>query len=268
VKKLLVVTPTLGKSQWLADSIASIPENLCSEHIIVAPGSASLEITRETKHLRVVSEPVANRGMYAAINHGIRAATEPWDLFCYLNDDDYLMPEYIRFPFHKMINKDRIYYGKTSVINASGRHLYTGSYQPWGDGVNALLYDGIMPFMQVSIVIPRKVIETVGLFNEDYKYCGDFDFICRAMTQGVRFEFCDLMTGAFRINVGQLSSHTTKMATERDRIVGRLPTLSRPSLPKIFISRAIFRIWNLPGIFRRISKFGLARSGSVYKGQK
>ena len=89
--RLLVVTPTLGTSPWLGETVLSVAA--CAPgviHVLVAPTATVPKLSLEYPGLRVIPEP--GGGMYAAINAGLKSSHE-WSVGTYLNDDDRLVPE-------------------------------------------------------------------------------------------------------------------------------------------------------------------------------
>ena len=88
--KILVITPTLGESPWLAETVASVATLAAPhEHVLVAPAATVPALAARFPGVTVTAEP--GGGMYAAINAGVAAARE-WDAFTYINDDDLLLP--------------------------------------------------------------------------------------------------------------------------------------------------------------------------------
>jgi Ca2+-binding RTX toxin-like protein len=68
--KLLVVTPTLGESPWLEETISSVAAVAgAPEHVLVAPADKVAALARRYPRVAVVAEP--GGGMYAAINAGL-----------------------------------------------------------------------------------------------------------------------------------------------------------------------------------------------------
>lgn len=88
--KILVVTPTLGESPWLAETVASVAAlRIPGAHVLVAPEAAVGKLAARFPGVTVVPEP--GGGMYAAVNAGL-AAVQGWEAFTYINDDDLLLP--------------------------------------------------------------------------------------------------------------------------------------------------------------------------------
>src|SRR4051812_6367293 len=92
---LLVVTPTLGESPFLDQTVASIEaQPLHIEHVIATPGRKVAELAARYPDATVVADAGRLGGIYGAINAGIQAASAKfkWDWFTYINDDDTLLP--------------------------------------------------------------------------------------------------------------------------------------------------------------------------------
>lgn len=245
--KWLVVTPTLGMSEFIEESVRSVAHLPGSvEHIIVTADSTRTSALKGLGSVRIIAETVG-QGMYAAINLGIQSATTDWDAFCYLNDDDYFLPAAAFLSTSELKGSDAIFYGKTAMVNAAGEDLYTAPYSPAGSLVPGLLRAGIAPFIQVSSIFPRRVIEKIGLFDASFRYSGDFDHLARAVTKRVRFQLVNRTIAAFRMHAGQLTQNRLAMDLEQDRAMRQLFP-SQPKQCKSFGSHFLkvgFRIFNL-----------------------
>src|SRR5258707_149693 len=89
--KFSVITPCLNRAELIAATIQSVTAQDYSdfEHWIIDGGSTdgTLELLQGYQHLKIVSEP--DRGVYDAINKGIRLATG--EIIILLNSDDLLV---------------------------------------------------------------------------------------------------------------------------------------------------------------------------------
>jgi glycosyltransferase involved in cell wall biosynthesis len=87
-----IITPSLNRAQFIHEAIQSVLDQSYSEveHIIIDAASTdgTLEILSRYPHLRVISEP--DKGMYDAINKGIRMAKG--EIIGLLNTDDMYAP--------------------------------------------------------------------------------------------------------------------------------------------------------------------------------
>ena len=88
--RVSIITPTLNRAHFLEEAIASVlaQEQPDIEHLILDGGSTdgTMEMLARHPHLRVVSEP--DRGLYDAINKGLRLASG--EVVGWLNSDDRL----------------------------------------------------------------------------------------------------------------------------------------------------------------------------------
>jgi hypothetical protein len=137
--KLLVLTPTLGKSRWLEETVASVAGlTVPCRHVLVAPLGAMAVLSARFPAAQVV--PEIGGGMYAAINAGL-AAVSDWDAFTYLNDDDLLLPNFVTVAETAARAGDRplIVYGRVRLIDAQGLRLGAIPVSP-APSLNRALY--------------------------------------------------------------------------------------------------------------------------------
>ncbi len=252
MKRILVITPTLGASPWLEETVASVTRFAAfSQHVLVAPAAQMEELVRRFPTLTVVPDP--GGGMYAAINAGL-AKIPDWDAFTYINDDDLLLPGFGQLLKRLPHGLDGVHYGRVRMIDAEGQALgrIPISRNP---RLNAVLYrSGIEPVYQHGTVIPRRVLEKVGRFDESYRLCGDSEWLARACLGGCRFTYCSSDVAAFRIRSGQLSRNVQAMGAERERFrrfLGPQPCWRRRVLAVV-----AFRAGNIGVYLARVFRYG------------
>src|SRR5665213_2849662 len=121
--KTLVVTPTLGESRWLDETVASVAAlSVAHLHVLVCPSAARADLEKRFPQAQVVTE--LGGGMYASINAGMAAVRE-WDAVTYINDDDLLLPG-----FADLVGRlaragavESIAYGRVKLIDERGRRI-------------------------------------------------------------------------------------------------------------------------------------------------
>ena len=90
--RISIITPTLNRAHFLEEAVESVRAQAQHgiEHLILDGGSTdgTLEQLARHPHLRVVSEP--DRGLYDAINKGLRLASG--EIVGWLNSDDRFAP--------------------------------------------------------------------------------------------------------------------------------------------------------------------------------
>ena len=179
-----VITPCLNRADLLGATIESVlaQEYKDFEHWIIDGGSTdgTLELLKRYSHLRVVSEP--DRGLYDAINKGIRLASGA--IIVILNSDDLLVPG--AFSISAQIFESAI----GTMIVSAGSQIFR--ITPEGTEIEMHRYadprEYALSLRNVTIGIPnlnarffrRKVFEQIGDFDLAYSIAADRDFLIRA----------------------------------------------------------------------------------------
>jgi glycosyltransferase involved in cell wall biosynthesis len=258
--QLLVVTPTLGQSPWLDETVASVAgQSFPCAHVLVAPLAAVPDLARRYPHVRVVTEP--GGGMYAAINAGL-AAVENWRAFTYINDDDLLLPRLARVMARARTAEARIVYGGVRLINTQGRRIGAIPISPV-PSLNRLLYaQRTEPVFQHGTIVTRAVVERLGPFDTTLRFCGDSEFLARACVAGIPFVCATKqVVAAFRLRAGQLTKDLPAMLAEHHVVYNkhRLPA-ERITLKHRW-ARFVFRMANLPVYAERVARHGFITFG-------
>jgi hypothetical protein len=258
---LLVVTPTLGRSPWLKDTVESVARQpLRCTHVLVAPAERRGELERRFPHTRVIAEP--GGGMYAAINAGL-AADDRWQAFTYINDDDLLLPPFAKLVERVNPGRTEVVYGGVKLIRANGNRagaIPISSIPP----LNRLLYaQRIDPVYQHGTVVTRRVVTQIGAFDATLRFCGDSEFLARACVAGVPFVCATRHeVAAFRLRAGQLTKNLPAMLAEHHRVHAEL-ALPQPITLRHRCARIVFRAANVPIYLERIARHGFIGFGEV-----
>jgi glycosyltransferase involved in cell wall biosynthesis len=182
--KFSIVTPCLNRANFLEAAIESViaqgyPD---VEHLIIDGGSTdgTLELLRKYPHLRVISEP--DRGMYDAINKGIKLATG--EVLIFLNSDDLLVPGALA------LSADIFRSAVGTMIVSAGCQIFRSASD--GREIEMHRYDNpreyALSFRNVTIGRPninarfirRKVFDQIGTFDPRYAVAADREFLIRA----------------------------------------------------------------------------------------
>jgi glycosyltransferase involved in cell wall biosynthesis len=253
---LLVVTPTLGKSRWLEETVASVLRlPVAHRHILVCPEVERDGLGRRFSHVQVMAEPDA--GMYAAVNHALKAARD-WEAFTYINDDDLLLPGFaatVRAAASSGIGQPLLVYGRVRLIDRTGRRIGAVPISPY-PALNRRLYAlRLEPVYQHGTLITRAAWEKLGGFDPACRLCGDSELLARACLAGLPFRRVSRMVAAFRLTPGQLSKNRAAMEAERRQIDEKLGLIT-PSSWRHQAARLAFRVFNLPVYIERIARHG------------
>ena len=257
--RLIVITPTLGISPWLEQTIASVEQvGIPNAHVLVAPQRDIGSLAQRFPAVKVV--PESSGGMYGAINIGLEAGSE-WDAFTYINDDDLLLRDF-RLVVDAVARNPRqslIAYGGVRLINSTGRRLGSIPISPSGELNRALYAQRLEPVYQHGTVITRAVVDSIGGFDASLRYCGDSEFFARACVAGVTFVRATTReVAAFRLRAGQLTKNRAAMLSERARVDQKLGLLKPQPARTLRYARRRFRLANLRIYAERIRRYGIA----------
>jgi len=262
--RVLVVTPTLGRSPWLSATLAGVAALRGSRihHVLVAPHDAIRDLERRAGGARLVSE--RGGGMYAAINDGVRAcADEPWEWFTYLNDDDtWLNGMSVVLDRADKPGLRATLFGRVRLTDAQDRALGELPVARRESDFAALLARGIVPLAQPGTLVHRCVLESLGGFDESFRSAGDLDLFVRALVAGHSFEFVDAHVASFRLHAGQISKDERAADAEKERA---LRPLRAAGIPGGVGALLRFRLANAGAYFARARHFGVVRMRQVYR---
>jgi GT2 family glycosyltransferase len=258
---LLIVTPTLGVSEYLEEAVRSVTElPFPVLHILSVPEPMVRPLQERFPHALVVKDAGKEGGIYGAINTGIRAAAGDWGWFTYINDDDVLAPGFGQMYADHIArtNAEPVTYGNVRLINESGGTISFLTTERSPSFIPALLHAEISPLNQQGMLFRRDVVEALGEFDTHYRLCADLDFWARAMAAGFAFRHYPLEVGQFRIRRGQLSGDVTQTLREQNEIVHR--AFPKMSPVRQVLAKWRYRIMNLPRYLARTRTVGLTSS--------
>ncbi len=186
-----IITPVYNGAEYLAFLIESVLQQEVDtwEHIIIDDGSAdngaTLAVLEQYAHLRWWTRE--NRGQYATMNEGLRAARGEW--VCFISADDLVQ----QGAFNSVLETARRHpacqwiYGNTLFIRQDGtRHPVQSIFKRvpprWFKYFNGIYH--------CSIYARRTTLLDSGLFfNEELKYSSDFDWIMRLICSGLEYGY-------------------------------------------------------------------------------
>src|SRR5262249_39963819 len=146
VPRLLVVTPTLGASPWLDETVASVTKlPLHVTHILAAPAARHAALTARFPQAEIVRDAGKPGGIYGALNAALLHANDDWDWFTYINDDDALLPGCgaMFWHHHHAASGEAVIYGDVELVDEGGRALSRVTTERDPAWIPALLQQGI-----------------------------------------------------------------------------------------------------------------------------
>jgi glycosyltransferase involved in cell wall biosynthesis len=182
VTEVSIIIPTFNRAQKAARAISSVLSQTFNDFELIVIDDGSTDETAETlsqfKDKIAVIRHSKNLGVSAARNSGIKASRSP--LLAFLDSDDYWMPEkletQIRYfrenPDAVVCQTEEIWVRNGVRVNPWNKHL-----KPSGD-----IFERSLKLCVVSpsaVMIRRSLFDEVGLFDEDFPVCEDYDLWLR-----------------------------------------------------------------------------------------
>jgi GT2 family glycosyltransferase len=261
-RRILVVTPTLGDSVFLDETVSSVGTQLLDIlHVISAPAEKQRILQARFPHAVVVPDGGKAGGIYGALNAALAHVTAGWDWFTYINDDDILLPGFSEVFYRHMrsVASQPVIYGDVDLVDENGRTISRVTTERDPAWIPALLQQGISPLMQQGMLFRRDVVRKLKGFDLRYRLCADLDFWLRAYAGGSKFRYYPTRVAQFRLRSGQLSGNTAATRHEQDEIVKRhLPIPITPWYVRY--ARWRYRAFNLPRYLERTRTRGFRTS--------
>lgn len=192
--KVSIVTIVYNNKDHIADCIQSVMSQTCQnfEYVIIDGGSTDgtlEEIERNNSRIDLfLSEK--DRGLYDALNKGIRLATG--DIVGILHSDDMFYNEDVVGDVVAKFNETNadLVYAKGVFVDRDNpnkvKRIYgLNNFKKW------FLYFGWIP-LHTTIFVRKEVFERAGVYDLKYSIASDYDISLRwFMDDNIRKEFLD-----------------------------------------------------------------------------
>ena len=194
--RITIITPSFNHAAFLAQCIDSVLDqnypNL--QYLVIDGGStdSTLEILRGYRD-RLVWKSEHDRGQADAVNKGLRSAEG--EIIGWLNSDDYYLPDCFKHVIECFArNPDAVMiYGRALMVDRDGdtlREYPTFDFQR--DDLRRKCY-----VCQPAVFVLRRVLEEVGVLNEAFDICLDYEWWLR-IGRNHTLAFCDHVLAASR----------------------------------------------------------------------
>ncbi len=192
-----IVTPSYRPGPWLRLCVASVADqDVEHEHIIQDAGSDDGTLDWLSHDPRVLAFVEPDRGMYEAINRGLRRARG--DILAYLNCDEQYLPGALASAarYFEAHPDTEVLLAGAIVVDARGQYLCTRL--PLAPKRLHSLLSKNLSCLTCATFFRRSVIERRGFFfDETFRVAGDAEWIVRLIDGGVRMAATPTITSVF-----------------------------------------------------------------------
>lgn len=183
-----VIIPTYNRRSFLPIAVSSVLEQTFSDFELIVVDDGSTDNTAELfrpglnrqKCIKYIHQP--HQGVSAARNTGIRQTKGEYIAF--LDSDDRFCREKLELtydyiknnPGYKIFHTDEVWYRSGSLLPQKNYHK-----KPSG-----LVFEQALKLCCVSpstTVIKKEIFDDIGLFDEEFLACEDYDFWLRVTAQ-------------------------------------------------------------------------------------
>ena len=212
--RVSIVTPSYNQGRFIEETIRSVllqgyPD---LEYMVVDGGSTdeSVQIIRKYAPWLAFWVSEKDNGQSHAINKGWRRAQG--DIIAYLNSDDRLEVGALRWVAETFLAQPglAVVYGDRNMVNGKGQLIRQLTSWPY-DRAQLMLADYIH---QASTFVRRCALEQVGLIDESFHMCMDYDYWVRLAMAGLQMTYLPRPLSSTRLTAD------TKTASQGLRYLG------------------------------------------------
>ena len=181
MKKISIIIATYNAGKVLQRCLDSIrPQKMNEIELLIIDGNSkdnTMDVVNNNKDIidYCISEP--DKGIYDAWNKGIRAANGDWIQF--LGADDQLTCGSLLFYLDYLVREKGlenidVIFGRCWLINEKGEKI-----RKKGDSYEWNKFRKYMSVSHGSALHSKRLFQEVGLFDLNFKICGDYELLLR-----------------------------------------------------------------------------------------
>jgi GT2 family glycosyltransferase len=218
--RVSIVIPTYNQASYLREAIDSVLGQTYRHRECIVVDDGSTDATPDiiaSYGDRIVSLRQSNRGAANALNVGIRAARG--DLICWLSSDDAFLPTKIERQVLALEASPEAGLCCTGweTIDATGAVLRGYADPAWihADPLVSIFWRN--PINGTTVMIPRRVFDEVGLFDEDLRADVDGDMWLRVAAHRAIVTVPEILA-RYRVHAAAMSRDKALMQASKARV--------------------------------------------------
>jgi len=235
-----IITCTFNAAETLERTLGSVAEQdyQGKELIIIDGGSkdGTLDIARKYELKKLVSEP--DRGLYDAMNKGIKAASG--DYLIFLNAGDrFHSPTTLSDVAKNLIGNEDVIYGQTAIVDDEGKFISMRQHTA-PKNLNWKKFKNGMLVCHQAFWVKREIAMKTP-YDLSFRYSSDVDWCIRVMKQSNVLKYTGLTLIDY-LNEGMTTTNRKASLKERFNIMKKhygLPSTVTRHL--WFIVRAVIK---------------------------
>jgi glycosyltransferase involved in cell wall biosynthesis len=235
-----IITPSFNPSPWLPLCIASVADQgVDLEHIVQDAGSTdgTLEPLQHDHRVKLFVE--RDRGMYDAVNRGLRRASG--DILSYLNCDEQYLPGSLPaveafFRTHPHID---VLFGDSIVVDSDLNYLFHRKVQV---PLKYHTWVAHLPTLTCATFFRRSIIDEHRMFFDDrLRDVGDAEWMVRLLKRRIPMAVLSQFTSVFAMTGGNMSAKPNAIR-ERRELQASAPLVARSLKPLIVLHHRLRRL--------------------------
>lgn len=216
-----VVIPCYNQARFLAESVGSaVARTVGVEIIVVDDGSTdhTAAVARSLEHALLIRQ--GNRGLAAARNRGLRAASG--DFVIFLDADDRLLTGAIDAGVRAMAERAdcAMAYGRCVMMGPDGQLWPTPEVPIVRSGHHAALLQTNLIWTPAMAIFRRPIVAAVGGFREGFDGAADYDLYLRVSRMAPIHDH-GRVVAAYRRHAGSMSGHAARMLRDTLTVMTR-----------------------------------------------
>ncbi len=230
--KVVVIIPCFNASETIEQTLKSVEGQTYRNYDVLIINDGSTDGTEELvlsyrdrtgKAWRVITQP--NMGQTVAKNTGILNSNSEYIAF--LDSDDVWAPEKLEYQVNLMMSNHDVglCYTGGMLINEQGDNI---GLIHCSDIYRGKCYDSLLlknNIIASSVMVRRKVLDKVGVFDERFRACENWDLWIR-VSKISQIEYIDKALTYYRVHPGNMSRNVSKMFQARIEIIDKyLPAI-------------------------------------------